>query len=160
MARLSDLSLRYRLFMKTYRYRSVDWRPGSRLKVPISKARFALVTTAAFHLSSQPGFDPSIKAGDSSYREIPTAVNFQDLRLGHRSDAFDPSGIELDPNLALPIQRFAELADEGEIGSLNDLHISFMGSITAPGRLIKESAPAAARKLLEDGVDAVFLTPV
>lgn len=146
--------------MKTYRYRSVDWSTGSQLKIPVSRARFALVTTAAFHLSNQSGFDESIKAGDSSYREIPTDVNFKDLRLGHRSDAFDPAGIESDPNLALPVQRFRELAEEGAIGSLNDLHISFMGSITAPGRLIQESAPAAARKLLADGVDAVFLTPV
>jgi hypothetical protein len=35
-----------------------------------------------------------------------------------------------------------------------------MGSITAPGRLIQETAPPAVRKLVEDGVDVALLTPV
>jgi hypothetical protein len=35
-----------------------------------------------------------------------------------------------------------------------------MGSITAPGRLITNSAPEVSRLLLEDAVDAVLLTPV
>jgi hypothetical protein len=35
-----------------------------------------------------------------------------------------------------------------------------MGSITAPGRLLKETAPEVARKLKEDGADWVLLTPV
>jgi D-proline reductase (dithiol) PrdB len=35
-----------------------------------------------------------------------------------------------------------------------------MGSITAPGRLIKQSAPAAAALLVEDHVDVALLLPV
>jgi hypothetical protein len=35
-----------------------------------------------------------------------------------------------------------------------------MGSISAPGRLIKSTAPEVARMLVEDAVDAVLLTPV
>jgi hypothetical protein len=35
-----------------------------------------------------------------------------------------------------------------------------MGSITAPGRLIKKTAPAAVRKLVEDDVDIALLVPV
>ena len=47
-----------------------------------------------------------------------------------------------------------------EVGSLNHRHFSFMGSITAPRRLISETAPQVATKLREDQVDAVFLVPV
>jgi hypothetical protein len=35
-----------------------------------------------------------------------------------------------------------------------------MGSITAPNRLVKKTAPVAVRKLVEDGVDIVLLVPV
>ena len=43
---------------------------------------------------------------------------------------------------------------------MNERHLSFMGSITAPGRLLRDTAPEAARLLKEDGVDLAFLTPV
>jgi hypothetical protein len=35
MARLEELKLTHRLFMKAYRYRSLDWRPGARLSGPL-----------------------------------------------------------------------------------------------------------------------------
>ena len=47
-----------------------------------------------------------------------------------------------------------------DIGSVNRRHLSFMGSIPAPGRLIRDSAPAAAQLLVEDRVDAALLVPV
>jgi hypothetical protein len=35
-----------------------------------------------------------------------------------------------------------------------------MGSITAPGRLIKKTLPAALKLLKDDAVDAAILVPV
>ncbi len=49
---------------------------------------------------------------------------------------------------------------KGTIGPPNHRHFSFMGSITAPGRLLKETGPEVAHKLREDGADWVLLTPV
>jgi hypothetical protein len=49
---------------------------------------------------------------------------------------------------------------EGAIGSFNRRALSFMGSITAPGRLIRETAPRAAELFVEDEVDVVLLVPV
>lgn len=60
----------------------------------------------------------------------------------------------------LPLHRLKELAEKGAIGSVAPRHFSFTGSITAPGRMIAETAPEVARMLLEDEVDAVLLTPV
>ena len=65
-----------------------------------------------------------------------------------------------DPNLGFPIDRVRELADRGRIGSVNHRHLSFMGSITAPGRLQKETAPEAANLLVRDEVDVALLVPV
>jgi len=52
------------------------------------------------------------------------------------------------------------LLEEGWIGSVSPLHFSFMGSVTAPGRLLKKTAPEVVQKLKDNRVDAVLLTPV
>ncbi len=160
MAGLADLKLKYRILMKTYSYRSYDWSPGAVLKKPLWEARLAVVTTAAFHLPDQPAFDESIKGGDVSYRTISVDDDLDSLMIAHKSDAFDPAGIEADKNLALPIIGLLELVKEKKLGSINERHFSFMGSILAPGRLVAYTAPEVAEALQEDEVDAVLLTPV
>ena len=77
-----------------------------------------------------------------------------------RSELFDHEGMLADPNLAFPLQRLRELVSRGRLGSLASGHLSFMGSITAPGRLVQQSAPAAADLLVEDQVDLALLVPV
>lgn len=160
MAKYSDLRLKDRIFMAAYRYRSTDWQPGARLDKPLTEARMAIVTTAALYAPEQQPFDEAFRGGDFSFRELSSELDVKTLRMGHRSLSFDHSGVEKDANLAFPLDRFRELDDEGLIGALNRRHFSFMGSITAPGRLLKDTAPAVARELRQDGVDAVFLTPV
>ena len=160
MAQVSDLTLKHRLFMKAYRYRTYDWSPGATLKKPLAQSRVAAITTAAFYLAHQAAFDESMKGGDVSYREIPRDVDLKSLEIGHRSDAFDPRGLQADANLALPLERLEEMRRDGAIGSVNDRHFSFMGSITAPGRLTSHSVPEVVSALKTDVVDVVFLTPV
>lgn len=160
MARLTDLKFRDQLFMRRYRYRSVDWTPGARLEGPLNSVRLALITTAALHLPDQPPFDSTVKGGDAAFRVIPNGTNPTLLRMSHKSDAFDARGIETDKNLALPLERLEVLQDEGTIGSVNHRHFSFMGSITAPGSLVSITAPEVARLLTEDQVSAILLTPV
>ncbi len=160
MARLSDLKLKYRLYMQAYPYRRIDWRPGTQLQKPLSESKIAVLTSAAFYGVDQKPFDPTIRGGDYSYREIPEDVALETLRIGHKSDAFDHTGIEKDKNLALPLDRLRELKQEGVIGEVAKRHYSLMGSITAPGRLVTATAPEIAGKLAEDGVGAVLLTPV
>ena len=65
-----------------------------------------------------------------------------------------------DPNLAFPIDRVRELAESGRIDSVAGEHISFMGSITAPSRLVRDTAPEIAQRLLEGEVDVALLVPV
>jgi D-proline reductase (dithiol) PrdB len=159
MAHLSDLKLTYRIYMAAYRYRQFDWRPGAVLAKPLAESRIAIVTTAALHRPDQPAFDESVKGGDWSYRELSLDVDLPSLRIAHKSDAFDHTGVETDKNLALPLDRLRDLAAEHQIGEAAPRHFSFMGSIPAPGRLMDQSAPEVAARLREDRVDAVLLTP-
>lgn len=133
--------------------------PVARLSRPLAQSRLALVTTAGLHLPDQPPFEKK-RGGDCSFRVIPSDCRLDLLLESHKSDAFDHTGITADRNLALPLERFRELEQERQIGSLSRFSLSFMGSITEPTKLIEESAPMAAELLLEDGVEAAFLTPV
>ena len=162
MATLADLKLTYRIFARNYpfgRYAVAD-NPLAKLAKPLSESRVALVTTAGLMLPGDKRFDRSLKGGDPTFRWIPNTSDVHGLIEDHKSDAFDHSGIEADNNLAFPLDRFRELVRDKKIGSLNERHLSFMGSIISPGRLIAETAPQAAELLKKDGVEAVFLTPV
>jgi D-proline reductase (dithiol) PrdB len=160
MASIEDLRMTHRLFMKAYRYQSIDWRPGARLTKPLSEATLVIISTAGLHLQNQHPFDETVKGGDPSFRELPNAVNVKELEIAHRSSAFDQTGIRQDRNLAFPLDRCRELLEQGRLGGLNGRHFSFMGSITSPDKLIRETAPQVAAKLQEDKVDAALLLPV
>ena len=160
MGDLSEFSLSIRLFLKAYTWRRINPVPWTALSKPLSESRVALVTSAGFVLPEQDPFDPSIRGGDPSFREIPSNVDTTTLHESHRSKSFDHSGMRLDPNIAFPVDRLRELEQMGNIGSVNHRHLSFMGSITAPGRLRRRSAPAAAQLLVEDEVDVALLVPV
>jgi D-proline reductase (dithiol) PrdB len=160
MGDLSEFSFVVRAFLKAYPWRRIDPVPWTPLRKPLSEANVALVTTAGLVLPGQPPFDNHIKGGDSSFRVIPADADVSSLIDTHRSETFDHAGIRSDPNLAFPLDRLHELARDGVIGRVNDRHLSFMGSITAPGHLIRDTAPTAAALLVEDAVDVALLVPV
>jgi D-proline reductase (dithiol) PrdB len=105
-------------------------------------------------------FDPTIKGGDFSFRTIPSDVEVASLTEHHRSDSFDHRGIEDDPNVGLPLDPLHALAAACEIGEVAPRHISLMGSISAPGRFLKQTVPAIADVLVADQVDVALLVPV
>ena len=82
-----------------------------------------------------------------------------DLVMSHSSVNFDRSGFAEDVNLVFPIDRFRELEQQGQIGSLGDVHYSFMGAGHTPDAY-EQGAEQVAGLLKKDKVDAVFLTPV
>src|SRR5258708_4445276 len=129
--------------MAMYPYRALDPVPFTRPRKPLLEARVALVTTGGVYMPSQAPFDIELKDCDVSFREIPADADPASLGIAHKSDAFDQSGFRADRNLGFPLDRLREMAARGEIGSLNGRALSFMGSITAPGRLVQETAPAA-----------------
>ena len=160
MGDLSEFPLKYKLFLKAYPWRRIDPVPWAPLKKPLRDSRAAVVSSAGLVQPGQEPFDDSIRGGDYSFREIPADTDVSTLMDTHRSGLYDHSGLRQDPNLAFPLDRLRELVRSERIGSLNQRHLSFMGSITAPNRLVKKTAPVAVRKLVEDGVDIALLVPV
>jgi D-proline reductase (dithiol) PrdB len=160
MGEIDEFSLPIRIFLKAYRWRRIDPIPWAPLRKPLRESRVALVSTAGLVLPGQEPFDNSIREGDSSFRVLPRETDVSTLIDTHRSQSFDHTGMHSDPNLALPLDRLRELAERGRIGEVAPRHLSFMGSITAPGRLMRDSAPAAADLLVQDGINVALLVPV
>jgi D-proline reductase (dithiol) PrdB len=167
MAEIKDIELKERIFVRSYPFSHYGPRTQhpetiaiTELKKPLSACTIALITTAGLSLPDQPPFDTNIKMGDSSFREIPGTISPQLLEMHHRSWSFDQTGILRDRNLVLPLDRLREMENRGEIGAIAAHHYSFMGSIVGPFKLIKESAPEVARRLVSAGVDVALLTPV
>jgi len=105
-------------------------------------------------------FDDAFRGGDPSFREVPGDADVRLFQENHRSESFDHAGIQADPNLGFPLDSLRALQGEGLIGEVAPRHLSFMGSITAPGRLTKETAPAAVKVWVEDQVDLALFVPV
>ena len=160
MGDLNEFSFAVRLFLRAYPWRRIDPVPWTPLRKPLAQAKLALVSTAGFVATGQPPFDETIKGGDWGFREVPGDADVRGLQESHRSESFDHTGIQSDPNLAFPLERARELVAAGRVGALNHRHFSVMGSITATGRFQKETAPAMAGALAADQVDVALLVPV
>ena len=160
MAELSDLPLRHRLEMAVYRWRRVEPLSWTPLAVPLNEARIGLVSTAGLYRAAIDEPFRRVRGGDYSFRVIPDNVNVASLSIGQTSKAFDRGPMEADRNSALPIDRLRALVARGAVGSSAPRHLSFNGSIPAPGRLVRETAVQAARVFLDDRVQAALLIPV
>lgn len=160
MAKTSELTLKTRLFLKTYRWRKVDPLPWAPLTKPLNQCRIGLVSSAGFVPPGATPFDESHRGGDPSWRRVRADVDPTRLTDSHRSEAFDHKGMEADPDLAFPLTRVRELEEAGVIGGLVDEHVSIMGSITATGPLVRDTLPAVAEHFAEQGADLVLLVPV
>ena len=156
MASISELDPLFRFFMRLYRGKRYQTTPYTPLSKPLNECKIALITTAGFYINGQ---QPYVN-NDCSYREIPNTIQTHELKIGHKSLAYDKTDTKTDANLVFPIDRFRELENDEKIGSLNTRHFSFMGSISKPQHLITKTAPDVSNMLKNDEVDVAFLIPV
>lgn len=129
----------------------------ARPAAPPAGARVALLTSAGAHVDGQEPFDVEDPHGDPSFRVLPGDLDLGRLRFAHSH--YDTTRAERDPNVVLPLDRLRELAAEGAIGSIADVHVGMMGFNPDPTRVAEESAPQIAELLRGDGVDLAILTP-
>ena len=155
MVRLSDLPDYEREHLLGKNLKPLGPTPWVAPKMPVGAMRLALITTAGLHFRA----DSAFKFSDASFRIIPSEQNANELVMSHSSVNFDRTGFQEDVNLVFPIDRLRELQAEGKIGSVADLHFSFMGAGLLP-HLYENSVRSLAAHLKQDKVDAVLLTPV
>jgi len=160
MVKIADMKPKLAEFMRKYSWRQLgEIRPAHR-SVPLIECRVALVSSAGMVAPGQTPYDPEVKGGDWSWREIPGDVEVASLTEHHDSKAFDHSGIDADRNMGMPLDRLHELASEGVIGEVAPRHVSVMGSIVAPGRFLRKTVPEIVEVLTDDEVDVALMVPV
>ena len=150
---LSEIHRRSALFFPCLEHDDTPWAP---MQKALSQSRVAMVSAAGLHLRG----DGLFQGGDPSYRIIPSDAKTSDVILSHVSIGFDHTGIYRDLNLAFPLDRLRELAQQGKVGSLARSYYSFMGAHRDPRRIIEETGPEAAALMRDEGVDLVLLAPV
>ncbi len=142
-------------------YESIPWAPATR---PLSECKVALVSTAGLSMKGDEPFDMEYERkrptrGDSSFRKLDASATSETIEANHLH--IDTSYILRDINVALPLQRLAELAADGTIGSVASAHYSIMGyQGNDSSKLEQESAPAIAEAMKSEEVDLVLLAPV
>lgn len=134
------------------RFETAPWAP---LRRPLREATVALVSTGGVYIEEQQ--EAYNTDGDPSYRVIPRDTPRERLGIAHTH--YDTSGARRDINVVFPYERMRELEEEGVIGALAERCYGFMGFIPRPlvPALMQESAPEVARRLKDDGVDAVLI---
>ncbi|MBU4315846.1 MAG: hypothetical protein KKF30_01075 [Proteobacteria bacterium] len=120
----------------------------------LSEATVAVVTTASLHHPEQDDFGPQ----DTGFRILDGRR--RDYLLGHWSPNFDTMGFAGDFNTVIPLDRLDELASEGKIGTVSDIHLSYAGNQFDLSAIRMDSGPAGAKLLRDKGVDVVLFTPV
>jgi len=121
---------------------------------PLSERRVAMISTAGLHKRG----DRLFNLGASDFRVVPNDAPANDILMSHVSINYDRTGFLQDINMVLPLDRLAQMADKGEIGSVASEHYSFMGA-TDPTQM-QDQAAQIAGMLKADQVDAVLLVPV
>lgn len=131
------------------------WTPFTK---ELKDAKVALITTGGLHLQKDRPFDLINElTGDPTYRVIPAHTPMSDLMITHGH--YDQSQTEKDLNTMLPLERLAELKQEGVIGEVAPYHYSFRGYLPDYKPLMEVYAPQVALQLQEAQVDAAVLTP-
>jgi len=137
----------------------IPWTP---MPKPLSQATLSLVTTAGISLKSDPPFDMEREEreatwGDRSFRMIPRGTTEKDIEVNHLH--INTRYIKQDINVMLPLTRMAEFEKEGIIGRLAPTSYSFYGFQWKNTDFLKESIEPISKKMKQEGVEAVLLTP-
>ncbi len=131
---------------------SIPWTPIGGV---LEDKRVALISSGGVYRVDQ---EPFHFRNDLSHREIAIDTPPDELRVAHFG--YDTTDAKRDPGCVLPLEALAELSKAGEIASVVDRALSFMGGIYSQ-RLVREVvAPRFRDIVISEQVDLVLLVPV
>jgi len=125
----------------------------------LSRSRLVLISTAGAYLpgDGQLPFDAPNPLGDYTIRLFPAATALDRLAFAHGH--YDPTAVEADPQVLVPLRHLESLAAEGVIGELAPSVISFMGYQPVVTRVVDELIPAILEATDAQQADAALLVP-
>lgn len=143
--------------LTNYPFVENTYAPFTPMRRALPMLNLALISSAGAYIDGTDAFDMTAKDGDASWREIPVEVGGEDLRYAARG--YDPTAVQQDRNVQIPIERLQEYEANAVIGLLNPVWWSFSGFIPN-ARLVTESlAPQIIERLHRYEVQAALLVP-
>ena len=131
--------------------------PFTPVRRALPMMNLALISSAGAYIDGTDPFDASALDGDYSFREIPTEIDMSDLRFSARG--YDPTFVEQDVNVQIPLARLLEFAANRVIGQLNSVFWSFCGFIPDAALLVDVTLPKLVDRLKHYEVQAALLIP-
>lgn len=123
----------------------------------LSMLNLAVISSAGAYLDGTQPFNLDDPDGDVTFREIPIEVGPDDLKFAARG--YDPTAVQQDMNVQLPLLRLGEFQANGIIGQLNSVFWSFAGFIPDASRLVEEMLPALQERVRRHDTQAALLIP-
>lgn len=131
--------------------------PFTPVRRALPMMNLALISSAGAYVDGTDPFDASAPDGDDSFREIPTEIDMSDLRFSARG--YDPTFVQQDVNVQIPLARLLEFAANRVIGQLNSVFWSFCGFIPDAALLVDVTLPKLVDRLKHYEVQAALLIP-
>jgi len=123
----------------------------------ITMTNLALIVSAGAYLEGTEAFDTSAPDGDFNLREIPSDIHLSDLRFAARG--YDPTFVQQDANVQVPLERLMEFERNRIIGQLAPAFWSFCGFIPDAARFAEETITQLLTRLNRYDVQAALLIP-
>lgn len=131
--------------------------PLAPLDRPLRECTVAMLTSGGVSACSAEPFDENAK-DDFRVDEIDPDSAVDGFQI--HDNYYDHSDADVDINVVFPLARLRELAEEGVIGRVAPrLWSGFMGRTYKRRHLLEVAAPAFARWLKRDDVNAIVLVP-
>jgi D-proline reductase (dithiol) PrdB len=140
-----------------YRWTVNHAAPLMPLRRPLAQCRVALLTSGGVSRKDGPPFNP-LARNDLRLDAIAsdTVADFFQIH----DDYYNHQDADRDVNCIFPLDRLRELAAQGAVGGVAPHHYSgFMGRIYTRTAVLNDAAPALARRLRDESVDAFVLVP-
>ena len=146
--------------------------PFTPLRKPLAACRVTLLTSSGhfvegddpepFGIQNMTQEEAAARINDFLKEEpvlsiLPADTPAERLRVRH--GGYDIRSAQADPNVAFPLERLRELAQEGHIGELAANAYSFVGAC-AQTLLLKHAGPKWVEQLRAQEIDAAVLVPV
>ena len=126
--------------------------------IDLSQSRLMLVSSAgSFLADSQDRYDDENDLGDYTIRLIPSDVDPSQLTYAHTH--YDHSAVNMDYQVLIPLGHLRDKVEAGEIGSLTENFVSFMGYQPDMSQVIDETIPRVIEAAKNQQADAVLLVP-
>jgi D-proline reductase (dithiol) PrdB len=148
----------YPAAFKSYPFPSFLQIPWAPMRIPLSKARVGMVSTAALYRKGKDEPFADTVEGDPRVIEISSDVNPVELDTAHTH--IPPEAIRADVNVALPLNPLLALAAEKRIRQVAPRIFSILGYRTRADEVAMDTAPVIAAAMAEDKVSLALIVPV